>query len=304
MNIEKRRSFLRVLGTALLAASFVFAPAAAQQAPVQVDSPALWKIAGAKSNVYLFGSFHLLPPDVNWKTAAVESALNEAAVVVFETDLVAAQRPQTMQALVATYGVLAPGETLASVMPENTYAAFERTASELLLPPAALELFRPWFAALLLSVQFIVSQGLDPSRGVDQQILAWAQAHGKALGALESNEAQIRVFADLTRAQEIELVEVTVRQIREMPQRLGELLTAYRSGNIAALEKTLNQGIDDFPVLRRRMINDRHDRWLPQIERMIADGRTHMIVVGAAHLAGPDSVVAMLRRKGVKIEGP
>ncbi|HUP93355.1 MAG TPA: TraB/GumN family protein [Burkholderiales bacterium] len=303
MNIEKRRSFFRVLA-ALLAASFIFAPAAAQQAPAQVDRPALWKIAGPKSNVYLFGSFHLLPPDVNWKTAAVESALNEASVVVFETDLVAAQRPQTMQALIANYGVLPPGETLASVLPADTYAAFERSASELLLPPAPLAPFRPWLAALLLSVQFVVSQGLDPSKGVDQQVMAWAQTHGKTLAALESNETQIRVFADLTRAQEIELMAVTLRQIREMPQRLGELLTAYRSGDVAALERTLNQGINEFPVLRQRMINDRHDRWLPQIERMIADGRTHMIVVGAAHLAGPDSVVAMLRRKGFRVEGP
>ena len=304
MNIEKRRSFLRGLGTALLAASFVFAPAAAQQVPAQVDKPALWKIPGPKGNVYLFGSFHLLPPDVNWRTAAVDRALEEASVVVFETDLVAAQRPQTMQALIANYGVLPPGETLASVLPADTYAAFERAASELLLPPAPLAPFRPWLAALLLSVQFVVSQGLDPGKGVDQQVMAWAQTHGKTLGALESNETQIRVFADLTRAQEIELMAVTLRQIREMPQRLGELLTAYRTGNVAALEKTLNEGINEFPALRRRMINDRHDRWLPQIEKMIADGRTHMIVVGAAHLAGPDSVVAMLRRKGVKIEGP
>lgn len=304
MNIEKRRSFLRVLGTALLAASFVFAPAAAQQAAVQLDKPALWKIPGPKGNVYLFGSFHLLPPGVNWRTAAVERALEEASVVVFETDLVAAQRPQTMQALIANYGVLPPGETLESVLPADTYAAFERTASELQLPPAPLAPFRPWLAALLLSVQFVLSQGLDPGKGVDQQVMTWAQAHGKTLAALETNETQIRVFADLTRTQEIELMTVTLRQIREMPQRLGELLSAYRSGNVAALEKTLNEGINEFPALRQRMINDRHDRWLPQIERMIADGRTHMIVVGAAHLAGPDSVVAMLRRKGVKVEGP
>jgi uncharacterized protein YbaP (TraB family) len=304
MNIGKRRTLSRVLATALLATSLAFAPAAAQQAPAQVDRPALWKIAGPKSNVYLFGSFHLLPPDVSWKTEAVERALEEASVVVFETDLAAAQRPQTMQALIASYCVLPPGETLASVLPAGTYAAFERSASELLLPPGPLAPFRPWLAALLLSVQFVVSQGLVPSNGVDQQIMAWAQARGKTLGALESNETQIRVFADLTRDQEIELMAVTLRQIREMPQRLGELLTAYRSGNVAALEKTLNEGINEFPALRRRMIDDRHERWLPQIESMIADGRTHMIVVGAAHLAGHDSVVALLRRKGVKVDGP
>ncbi len=63
-------------------------------------------------------------------------------------------------------------------------------------------------------------------------------------------------------------------------------------------------GFDDFPALRKRILKDRHDKWLPQIEKMIADGRTHMIIVGAAHLVGPDSVIAMLRAKGVKVEGP
>jgi uncharacterized protein YbaP (TraB family) len=37
---------------------------------------------------------------------------------------------------------------------------------------------------------------------------------------------------------------------------------------------------------------------------MIADGRSHVVIVGAVHLIGPDSVVAMLRAKGVKVEGP
>ncbi|TMH14933.1 MAG: TraB/GumN family protein, partial [Betaproteobacteria bacterium] len=90
----------------------------------------------------------------------------------------------------------------------------------------------------------------------------------------------------------------------EMPKMLGDMLAAYRKGDLAALERALNVGLDDFPVLRRRILKDRHEKWLPQIERMIADGRIYMIVVGAAHLVGPDSVIAMLRAKGVKVEGP
>jgi hypothetical protein len=62
--------------------------------------------------------------------------------------------------------------------------------------------------------------------------------------------------------------------------------------------------MDGFPALRKAVFHDRHIKWLPQIERMLADGRTHVIVVGAGHLVGKDSVIAMLRAKGITVEGP
>jgi uncharacterized protein YbaP (TraB family) len=172
------------------------------------------------------------------------------------------------------------------------------------MPPLSLAPLRPWLAALTLAVQFAISQGFDPNSGVEQQVITWAKANGKRLAVLETNESQLRVFADLTREQEIALLTVTLRQVREMPKMLGDMVAAYRKGDLAELEKALNVRLDDFPVLRKRLLKDRHEKWLPQIERMISDGRTHMIIVGAAHLVGPDSVIAMLRAKGVKVEGP
>jgi uncharacterized protein len=62
--------------------------------------------------------------------------------------------------------------------------------------------------------------------------------------------------------------------------------------------------MDTFPELRKALLYDRHVKWLPQIERMMADGKTHVVIVGAAHLTGKDSVIDMLRTKGIKVEGP
>jgi uncharacterized protein YbaP (TraB family) len=298
---EGPRGLAAVIGASLAALSLAFSPVATRDAAAQVDAPALWRVAGPKGSVFLFGSFHLLPADVKWRTPAVESALNEAAVVVFETDLTGAQDPQ---ASIAKYGFLPAGQTLHSVLSTSTHAELERTATDLGVPLPALEPLRPWLAALTLGVHFVVNQGFDPGNGVEQQIMMSAKAGGKRLGTLETNESQLRVFADLTREQEVELLTVTLRQVRETPKMLGDMLAAYRKGDLATLERALNLGFDDFPVLRKRILKDRHDKWLPQIEKMIADGRTHMIVVGAAHLVGPDSVIAMLRAKGVKVEGP
>jgi len=298
------RGLVAAIGASLAALSIAFSPVTTRDAAAQVDAPALWRIAGPKGNVFLFGSFHLLPADVKWRTPAVESALNEAAVVVFETDFAGAQDSRVSQALIAKYGFLPPGQTLRSVLSTSTNTELEKTATDLEIPPPSLAPLRPWLAALTLGLQFAIHQGFDPSNGVEQQVITSAKASGRSLGTLETNESQLRVFADLTREQEVELLTVTLRQVRETPKMLEDMLTAYRKGDLAALERTLNIGFDDFPALRKRILKDRHDKWLPQIENMIADGRTHLIIVGAAHLVGPDSVIVMLRAKGVKVEGP
>lgn len=289
-------------------ACFLVALAFAGSAPAvlaQADTPALWRIQGAKgARVYLFGSFHLLPPSVKWRTPQVERALQDSSAVVMELDPAIANDPQTMMKLVMKYGVLKPGETLPAVLPAALNTELERTAGAFGLPAANLAPMRPWLAALTVSVQFIASKGFDPAAGVDNQIADWARASGRPIVPLETAEAQLRIFADLSRAQEIDLLRVTLEQVREMPQMLDQILAAYRKGDVAKLESTLNAGMDAVPALRKRLMRDRHEQWLPRIEKMIADGTSRFIVVGAAHFAGKDGVIALLRAKGVKVEGP
>lgn len=290
---------LRILALSL------FAGLLALEAAAQADAPALWRISGPKGGtLYLFGSFHLLPPSVRWRTPQVERALQASSAVVMEIDPAVASDPQTMLQLVMKHGVLPPGETLPAVLPPALNAELERTAGEFGLPPTNLAPMRPWLAALTVSVQFIASKGFDPKAGVDHQIADWARANGREIRSLETAEAQLRAFADLSRAEEIDLLRVTLEQIREMPQILDQILAAYRAGDVAKLESTLNAGMDAVPALRKRLLRDRHAKWLPQIERMLADGRTRFLVVGAAHFTGKDGVIALLRGKGLKVDGP
>lgn len=273
-------------------------------AQAQTDTPALWKIAGPAANVYLFGSFHLLPPDVKWRTPRVESALEESKVLVFELDPAVAEDPQVMLQLIMKYGVLPQGETLPAVLPPQVNAELGRAAAGVGLPPANLAPMRPWLAAVTVSVQFLVSQGFDLHGGVDHVLAGWARSSGRAIASLETADAQLRFFADLTREQEVDFLAISLKQIRESPQLIGEMLAAYRKGDVAGLHRTLNSAMDEMPALRGRLMRERHEQWVPQIEKMIADGRGHFIVVGAAHLVGPDSVIAMLRARGVRVEGP
>lgn len=303
---------MKLVHALFLALSLAAAGALAQTKPAPAkpaakpagDTPALWRIATPKGQIHLFGSFHLLPPDVAWRTPAVARAMEQARVVVFETDITEGKRAEAVQPLLARYGLLRNDETLDKILPPKLHAELEKTAEGFKLPMASLNTMRPWLVSVLLGVQFIISQGYDPTKGVDQQIHAFATGKNKVIGALESLEEQVQVFSQIPREQEVELLGVTLRQIREMPGLLNDTLAAYRKGDVAALERMLNLGLNEVPALRQRLLKERHDNWLPQIEELMARGGNVFIVVGAAHLAGPDSLIAMLRAKGIKVEGP
>ncbi|MDA0577245.1 MAG: TraB/GumN family protein, partial [Verrucomicrobia bacterium] len=54
----------------------------------------------------------------------------------------------------------------------------------------------------------------------------------------------------------------------------------------------------DFPYLKRRLLTDRNDAWAGIFERLLGSDRNHLVVVGAAHLVGPDGVVGLLHQRG------
>lgn len=297
---------MRAFVAAALAACLVVAQASAPAfgRDTTVDKQALWKIDGPKGDVYLFGSVHLLPQGVNWRTPALDAALKEAQVVVFEIDLDNAKDPAATKDLVTKLGLLPEGTTLRKLLSPEHRAKFERVAKSVGLPPLMLDNMRPWLAAITIGVQWIVSKGFDPNSGVDQHIWTWAQENGKERIALETIEEQLNVFAGLTREQEVEYLIVSLDQIDESPDTLDKMIAAWRKGDLKALDKVLNEGMNDFPVLNQRLLGDRHAKWVPQIEKMMADGRTYVVVVGTAHLVGKGSVIDMLRTKGIKVEGP
>lgn len=289
---------------AFLTTAFLALAPAALARDTTVDNPAIWKVDGPKGDVYLFGSVHLLPKGVNWHTPALDAALKSAQVVAFEIDLDTAKDPVATGELVKRLGMLPPDVTLRKLLSPERRAKFERVAKSVGLPPMMLDPMRPWLAAITIGVQWIVSKGYDPNSGVDQHIWTWAKENGKERIALETIEEQLNVFAGLTREQEIDYLVVSIDQIDEAPEDLDKMIVAWRKGDLKTLDKVLNEGMKDVPVLNQRLLADRHAKWLPQIEKMLADGRTHVVVVGTAHLVGKGSVVDLLRAKGVKVEGP
>ena len=82
------------------------------------------------------------------------------------------------------------------------------------------------------------------------------------------------------------------------PQNMGELANAWRAGQLETLTEDLLADFDDFPELYESLVIRRNAAWTQEIDRMLGDGRRYLVVVGALHLVGRDSVVERLAARG------
>jgi uncharacterized protein YbaP (TraB family) len=207
LRLSLARQFSAIAAFTLFAFLFVAATAMARDTTA---SPAIWKIDGEKGDIYFFGSFHILPKDLVWRTPALEAALAAAQQLDFEVDLDQAQDPAIMGDLVARYGFLPPDKSLRKMIAVEYRARLEAVATELGLPIAAVDRMRPWLAALTITSLTALKQTAKPGEklnpsaataeqgGVDLKLWNWAKQNGKPRGALETVESQIQVFANLT----------------------------------------------------------------------------------------------------------
>lgn len=302
-----KKSFAALLVAAGFAALPVLAqsPGAAQTEAAAKASPALWTIEKpGGGTITLFGSVHILPKEQDWRSEAFKAAFEKADVVVFETPIADMATPE-LQSYLQTHMLNPPGVTLSTLLSPEEKATVEAAALALGAPLSALEPLRPWIAGLQLAVGFAVKQGFDPNAGVDKQVEAEAKAAGKETAYFETGREQLDIFITLTTPEEVAFLVAGARDMVETPSQLSDLVAAWVKGDVAKIDVLMNEGLEETPSLAKRLLEDRNARWAETISgSYMGDSKTYLIIVGAAHLAGEKSVVAMLRAKGITVAGP
>jgi uncharacterized protein len=196
---------------------------------------------------------------------------------------------------------LPAGRTLRDEVGADTYAHLTRAVAGLPVPMALLERSEPWFVSLPLVAAHMMSQGADPELGVDSVLAREAAAAGKRLAAFETVDEQFDLLETMSREDPDFLLMDTVRYLEDGTL-LERTLAAWRSGDVEALAAVMAEDLDRYPGAYDRFIVARNVRWLAPIEAMIRQGGTHFVVVGAGHLVGDGSVIALLEAKGYAVE--
>jgi uncharacterized protein len=287
-----RRGLLRGLAGALLLASF--AGAADARGPASV-----WVMKGAKNTVYLAGSVHALPREQAGFPAQLEQAYAASRVIVMEVDLDDMDPLEAVQ-FVTSRGTLPEGETLETVIGAERYVKVAKLAGALEVPELVISRLEPWAAAMVLTQFALARTGYDAQLGIDMQLVDRARADGKAVDGLETVEDQLGVFDARSIDEQTRFLLDSADDVPLLAGDLKRLVTAWRAGDLKALERELAEERVHAPELYEELLGVRNRKWLPKIEALLQRDQDYLVVVGALHFVGQDGLLELLRRDGHK----
>jgi uncharacterized protein YbaP (TraB family) len=268
-----------------------------------VASPAnalpLWEIQGTSNRIYLLGSIHFLRPQDYPLPDAITRALDEADVIIMELDL-SSLDPLRLQSVMMSKAIDPAGRSLEDLLGGQSYRRARDLAAAVDIDLATMRQYEPWYAALQVTQLRLMQLGFDGSLGVETHLLLQAIQQGKEIGGLETLEAQLDSMDSLPPRAQQEFLLVTLEDAADAGEKLDGIIAAWKSGDSASLEENLLEELSDHTELYDQLIVQRNRNWTKSIAEFANDNKDYLVVVGALHLVGNDSVLKMLDEKGFR----
>ena len=268
-------------------------------------APAMYRYADADTTVYLFGSMHVLPDGLDWRSDAFDAAFDEATAVYFEVPLTPANligmQVKTMRA-----GTLPEGETLTGLLTEEEAEDLAILAERAGLPMRAVDRMRPSTAAATLVMAILNDTGLETSQGVEMTLAAELAGGRVEVDGLETVDEQVELLFGMPR-------EMGLAMLRDMldaaddpagaAEEVRRMYDAWAAGDVEAMHGLVAELAEASPALYDRLIVDRNVAWVPALRAILEEREgTVLVVVGAGHVGGEWGVVPLLEEAGVEVE--
>jgi uncharacterized protein len=260
-----------------------------------------WKATGKGGTIYLVGSIHVMSASFYPLNPALDAAFKDSELLVEEVDLAEMLDPMA-QMNILTRGMLPSNQSLEKVLSATTLALVQKATGDLGADGSPLMRFKPWMLAIALQGMELMKAGFDPALGLDQHFYEQAKAGGKAVQGLETVEFQISRFDTMTMEQQDRMLAETLKELATETATVGKLGDAWKAGDVAAIERIALADLKSDPLMYQRLLVERNKNWMPKIEALFARTGRAIVVVGAAHLVGPDGLLAMLKAKGYTVE--
>jgi uncharacterized protein YbaP (TraB family) len=281
----------------LLVATLLGSGLAASPAPAD-SGPPLWQLKGRNNSVYLLGSVHVLRDDAQPLAPSITRAYQDADIVYMEVDLDDLD-PMEVQQFTLSNGVLPPDQSLATLLGAARYSKAKSEAGKLGLDLDQLAQLEPWVVALSAVQAQVLHLGLDPDAGIERRLARDAARDQKEIRGLETVVDQLGIFDRLPLDRQQDFLLMSLEEAIELPATIDDMIGAWSRGDIERLATMMSDEFKDFPELYEPLVIARNRNWTRQIVELLDDDVDYLVVVGALHLAGADSVIEMLRERGI-----
>ena len=263
--------------------------------------PAIWVVKGPHATVYLFGTIHALQKGDSWHSAKIDAAIQQSQTLWLEIPNV--DDAASMQPLVLQLG-MDQVHPLSTKLTPDQLAKLTKAANSVGLPggEAMFETFKPWLAALTLSLAPLMQAGYDPSTGVETELKPEFTNANKPVKGFETAEQQMHYFADMSDKVQIDFLSSELDDFDSAVDKFKQMLAAWSAGDTDALDKFNNAEFrDKYPDLFQILVVKRNQGFSTQIQDLLKGDGVSFVAIGAGHLVGKDGVPAMLEKQGYKV---
>ena len=310
MTCTRLRSLPPAIAAALTLTLLAHAPAHAQSIASVARPPAaqtappargfIWKAERAGKQVWLLGSLHLLTPDFYPLPDSVEQAFAKSDVLMEEIDMNEASDPQ-FATVVLSKAMNAPGVTLASQLSKETITSVTAWLAKLGIGFESLQAMKPWMVSVTVQTVGLQRLGFDPAFGIDKHFGDAAKRANKQLLPLETALEQINFLDGLSPKTQDLMLRQSVESVETEQSEIKTIAAAWRAGDVATMERIALSDMKDSREVYDTLLAGRNRRWIPKIEACTETRQSCFIVVGAAHLVGPDGLLALLKQRGYTV---
>jgi uncharacterized protein len=295
MNWAKRRSnHLTAVWAWALCATLCASLAHADEA-----LHSLWELHGKHNTVYVLGSIHTLRASDYPLAPAIMDAYRDSKALVMEIDLNEMESPD-VQAEMLQSAALPEGKSLEQIVGPARYARAQTLVRDVGLDLSMFGGYAPWFVAEAVSQLQLAQLGFDPQSGVEMFFMGRARGDGKDVSGLETAHEQLTIFESMPMDSQAEYMMSSLEQAHDLPKQVNDMVQAWRRGDTAWFQTEIKSDLGKDPALYQSMVVARNRKWIAKIEAMLDDDKNYLIIVGTAHLVGPDSVIDLLKKDGIR----
>jgi uncharacterized protein len=268
-------------------------------ATTAAPKPGLWKLADADTTIYLFGTVHVLPKNFAWRSPRIDAAIESADTLVLE---IADSGDDAKTAATFTNLAISPGlPPVADRVPSDRRAKLDGLIAKVGIPAPALQSFESWAVAITLAAGMLAEMGISPDDGVETQLTADFKRLKRPISGLETTPEQLGFFDTLSEESQRTFLISMVDEAANAKTEFDQMIAAWASGDDKAIAITFDDEMRLSAEMADVLLRQRNARWTDWVAKRLDQPGTVFVAVGAGHLAGDDSVQAMLAKKGLKV---
>ena len=264
----------------------------------------LWQITSKQNVVYVLGSVHVGDSSLYPLNESIEDAFNKSSVLVIEAD---ATDAQAMMGAMMT-ALYTPPDNINNHLPQDLIVRMQKILPKYSLPMEAVQMMKPYMAAMMLTLSESARLGYAPEQGIDLHFINRAKTDQKKIIELESVDSQMRMMDSLTAKEQTAMFKHTLISIEKnkVGDELKAMFSAWKQGDPVQLAKVAGASLAEVPelqaVFNEKMIVSRNKTMAAKVEGFLQNKETYFVVVGAMHLTGEQGIINLLRKKNFQVE--